>query len=60
MAGLHALGLPREFASLGVQLLAQGALKPLIHCELQLSEGGRGHKILERGEMFGKVVLRPD
>ncbi len=40
-------------------LLADGALKPVIHCELPLSEGRRGHEILERGEMFGKVVLRP-
>ena len=42
-----------------LELLANGALQPVIHCELPLAEGRRGHEILERGEMFGKVVLRP-
>nr|AIF00421.1 NADPH:quinone reductase (qor) [uncultured marine group II/III euryarchaeote KM3_133_A04] len=53
------MGSHTDFAAV-LELLAQGALKPLIHCELPLSEGVRGHEILERGEMFGKVVLLPD
>ncbi len=52
------MGSHSDFAAV-LELLVQGALKPLIHCELPLSEGRRGHEILERGEMFGKVVLRP-
>jgi NADPH2:quinone reductase len=53
------MGSHADFATV-LGLLAQGALKPLIHCELALSEGARGHEILEQGEMFGKVVLLPD
>ncbi len=53
------MGSHTDFAAV-LELLAQGALEPLIHCELPLSEGARGHEILERGEMFGKVVLLPD
>ena len=53
------MGSHADFAAV-LELLEQGALKPLIHRELPLSEGRRGHEIIERGEMFGKVVLRPD
>ncbi len=53
------MGSHADFAAV-LELLEQGALKPLIHCELPLSDGRRGHEIIERGEMFGKVVLRPD
>jgi len=35
------------------------SIKPVIDCELPLSKGVMGHKILEEGTMFGKVVLIP-
>ena len=52
------MGSHAEFAEL-LKLMDSGAIKPVIDCEIPLSEGVRGHKILEQGTMFGKVVLVP-
>jgi len=53
------MGSHAEFTEL-IKLIGSGAIKPVIDCELPLSEGVRGHEILEEGTMFGKVVLIPD
>ena len=53
------MGSHAEFKEL-IKLIDSGAIKPVIDCELPLSEGVRGHEILEEGTMFGKVVLIPD
>ena len=52
------MGSHAEFTEL-IKLIDSGAIKPVIDCELPLSEGVRGHEILEEGTMFGKVVLIP-
>ena len=52
------MGSHAEFAEL-LKLMDSGAIKPVIDCEIPLSEGVRGHEILEEGTMFGKVVLVP-
>ena len=35
-------------------------IKPVIDQVLPLSEAGFGHRRLEEGKQFGKIVLRPD
>jgi NADPH:quinone reductase-like Zn-dependent oxidoreductase len=40
-------------------LVAEGRLRPLVYKALPLSEAAEGHRILERREQFGKVVLVP-
>jgi NADPH2:quinone reductase len=40
-------------------LLADGRIQPLIHACLPLSEAADAHRMLERGDVFGKIVLRP-
>ena len=39
--------------------IAAGRMKPVIHQVLPLSEAAEAHRILERREAFGKVVLTP-
>ena len=41
-------------------LIRTFAIKPVIDCEIPLSNGAKGHQILEEGTMFGKVVIVPD
>ena len=41
-------------------LVAGGSLRPVIDRVLPLEDCRLAHEILERGEAFGKVVLRPD
>jgi alcohol dehydrogenase len=36
-----------------------GQLKPVIDRVLPLSEGRTAHELLERGQQFGKIVLKP-
>lgn len=40
-------------------LVAEGRLRPVVYKVLPLSEAAEGHRILERREQFGKVILRP-
>ncbi len=46
------------FAEL-LKLLNSGAINPVIDCEISLSDGVKGHQLLEEGTMFGKVILVP-
>ncbi len=43
-----------------MDLVFRGKLQPVIHQVLPLEEIRRAHEILEKGEQFGKVVLRID
>jgi NADPH:quinone reductase-like Zn-dependent oxidoreductase len=42
-----------------VRHLGDGALRPVVHRVLPLRDCAEGHRLLERREVFGKVVLRP-
>lgn len=42
-----------------LDLVWQGRLKPSVHQVLPLEDARTAHEILERGEQFGKIVLRP-
>ena len=53
------MGSHSDFAEL-LKLLDSGAINPVIDCEILLSNGAKGHQILEEGTMFGKVVIVPD
>ncbi|MFL2941414.1 MAG: zinc-binding dehydrogenase [Candidatus Poseidoniales archaeon] len=53
------MGSHADFAEL-LKLLNSGAINPVIDCEISLSNGAKGHQILEEGTMFGKVVIVPD
>lgn len=53
------MGSHSDFAEL-LKLMNSGEIKPVIDCEIPLSEGVKGHQILEEGTMFGKVVLIPE
>ena len=53
------MGSHSDFAEL-LKLLESGSIKPVIDCEIPLSNGVKGHQILEEGTMFGKVVIVPD
>jgi NADPH2:quinone reductase len=48
-AGMHAL----------IGMLAAGKLHPRIHGHLPLAEAARAQEMLERGEVVGKLLLRP-
>jgi NADPH:quinone reductase len=39
--------------------LAAGAIRPLIHDRLPLAQAARAHQMLERGEVIGKLLLKP-
>jgi NADPH:quinone reductase-like Zn-dependent oxidoreductase len=52
------MGSHSDFAEL-LKLLNSGAITPVIDCEIPLSDGAKGHQILEEGTMFGKVILVP-
>lgn len=39
--------------------IAEGKLKPVLDCVLPLQEAQQAHHLLEAGEQFGKVVLKP-
>ena len=39
--------------------LAAGKIRPLIHARLPLAEAARAHRMLEAGEVIGKLLLKP-
>ena len=50
------MGTLKEFRSV-MQLVWRDELQPIIDRVLPLSDGGEAHKVMERGEQFGKIVL---
>ena len=40
-------------------LVADGQVRPVVHAVLPLDQAARAHTMLESGEVFGKVLLRP-
>jgi NADPH2:quinone reductase len=42
-----------------LNLLAVGAIRPLIHARLPLAQAPRAHEVLETGEVIGKLLLKP-
>jgi NADPH:quinone reductase-like Zn-dependent oxidoreductase len=52
------MGSPQEFRDI-TGLLWSGRIKTVIDEVIPLSEGRRGFEILQRSEMFGKIVLVP-
>jgi NADPH:quinone reductase-like Zn-dependent oxidoreductase len=52
------MGTPKDFRDI-TRLLWSGRIKTIVGEVIALSEGRRGFEIMERGEMFGKIVLAP-
>ncbi|MHC1726068.1 MAG: zinc-binding dehydrogenase [Syntrophobacteraceae bacterium] len=52
------MGTPQDFRDI-TRLLWSGKIETVISQVLPLSEGKRAFEMLERGEMFGKIVLTP-
>ena len=48
-----------EVAAQAWPLLTDGLLRPVVHATLPLANAGEAHRLLESGEVFGKVVLTP-
>ncbi|ANN72312.1 NAD(P)H-quinone oxidoreductase [Bordetella bronchialis] len=48
-----------EIARHVLPLVADGRIRPTIHATLPLAEAARSHRLLEDGEVFGKLVLLP-
>lgn len=42
-----------------IKLIWSGKLKPIIDRVMPLSQGKEAYRIMERGEMYGKLVLAP-
>lgn len=42
-----------------LELVGEGRLRPVVHAVLPLAEAAEAHRMLERREQFGKVILRP-
>jgi NADPH:quinone reductase-like Zn-dependent oxidoreductase len=40
-------------------LVFDGKVKPVVGAVLPLEQAGQAHEMLERGEVFGKIVLTP-
>jgi NADPH:quinone reductase-like Zn-dependent oxidoreductase len=47
----------REFEEV-MKLVFMGRLKPVVDREFPLEEARKAHEVVERGDQFGKVVLR--
>lgn len=52
------MGTPTEFREV-MDLVFRGRLRPVVHEVLSLEDVGRGHEMLEAGEVFGKLVVVP-
>lgn len=52
------MGTPTEFRR-AMELVFGGRIRPVIQHELSLEETRRGHELLEAGDVFGKIVVRP-
>jgi NADPH:quinone reductase-like Zn-dependent oxidoreductase len=52
------MGSPEDYRA-AMRLVFEGKVTPVIHAVLPLEEARRAHEMLEAGEVFGKVVLKP-
>jgi len=52
------MGTPKEFREV-MRLVFDGTFTPVVQEVLPLDEARRAHEILERGKVFGKIVLTP-
>lgn len=52
------MGTPAEFRAAMHQVFT-GSVTPPIHAVLRLAEARKAHEMLEAGQVFGKIVLRP-
>lgn len=52
------MGSPADYRR-AMDLVFQGKVDPVIHSVLPLSEARQAHEMLENGEVFGKLVLKP-
>jgi NADPH:quinone reductase-like Zn-dependent oxidoreductase len=52
------MGSPREFRDV-MRLVFDGVLEPVVDDVLSLDQVKEGHERLERGEVFGKLVIEP-
>ena len=52
------MGTPADYRR-AMQTVFDGHVRPVIHEVLPLDAAARGHAMLEAGEVFGKVVLKP-
>lgn len=52
------MGTPTEFREV-MRLVFDGVFQPVVQEVMPLSEARRAHEILEKGEIFGKLVLVP-
>ena len=56
--GIAGQAAPRETLERLVRLVAEGELHPWVERELPLEEAAEAHRLLEAGEVTGRVVLR--
>lgn len=52
------MGNPEEYRRV-MDLVFRDRIRPVIHASLPLNEARKAHEMLEAGEVFGKVVLKP-
>jgi NADPH:quinone reductase-like Zn-dependent oxidoreductase len=52
------MGTPQDFRDI-TNLVWSGKVKTVIEEVMSLKEGRRGFEMMEKGKMFGKIVLRP-
>jgi NADPH:quinone reductase-like Zn-dependent oxidoreductase len=57
--GIAAQDVPRDTFVCLVELLAGGNLHPWVEKELPLEQAAEAHRLIESGEVVGRVVLRP-
>jgi NADPH:quinone reductase-like Zn-dependent oxidoreductase len=57
--GIAGQAAPREALSELLELVAKGDLHPWVELELPLEEAAEAHRLIEAGEVTGRVVLRP-
>jgi NADPH:quinone reductase-like Zn-dependent oxidoreductase len=57
--GIAGQAAPREALESLFDLLGRGELRPWVERELPLDEAAEAHRLIEAGEVTGRVVLRP-
>jgi NADPH:quinone reductase-like Zn-dependent oxidoreductase len=57
--GIAGQAAPREVLERLVESLARGELHPWVERELPLAEAAEAHRLVEAGEVTGRVILRP-